>query len=50
MLVLAEASEVPSVVEQEETSTGKRPAAIKKSSNVVLILWMFILNKSYVVM
>jgi len=50
MLVLAEVSEVPSVVEQEETSTGQKPAAIKRSSNVFLIFWMFMLNKSYLVM
>jgi hypothetical protein len=50
MIVLAEVSEVPSVVEQEETRTGQRPAAIRRSSDVCLILWMFMLNKSYLVM
>jgi hypothetical protein len=42
--VAAEVAEVPSVVEQEQSSPEQKPAATKRSNDVFLMKWMFMLN------
>ena len=46
MPVAAELDEVPSVVEQEQSSPEQRPAATKRSNDIFLIEWIFMSNKS----
>jgi hypothetical protein len=48
--VAAELGEVPSVVEQEQSSPEQKPAVSKRSNDVFLMQWIFMVNKGSLAM